>query len=202
MKNVTLAIALILFAAGWRVLSALEPAISNVAPIAALAFCGAAYLRDWRWCLIPFFALMLSDLWLDHYHATQFGYSWSVGEILLRLCWFAAAVGVGRLVARRRNLFTLLSGALGSAAIFYVSTNTVAWAGDLFYAKTLAGWIQALTLGHPEYPSTLWFFRNTLFGDLLFTGLFVLVMEIAATRRAAALFGPRPAGEYADGHED
>ena len=186
MKNQTLAIILILLAALWRILTALEPALSNVAPITALAFCGAAYLHDWRWWLVPFGALLLSDLWLNHYHATQFGYTWSAGEMLLRLLCFAAAVGIGWLVARRRNLFTLLGGTLGSAFIFYLGTNTVAWAGDPFYAKTLAGWVQALTEGHPEYPSTLWFFRNTLFGDLLFTGVFALIIRIAALRNAAA----------------
>jgi len=63
-------------------------------------------------------------------------------------------------------------------------TNTQSWAGDAFYAKTLAGWWQALTIGHPEYPPTIFFFRNTLFGDLMFTGLFAGIMEWLAHRRA------------------
>lgn len=193
MKNTTLALCLILLAACWRILSALEPSLSNVAPITALAFCGAAYFRDWRWWLVPFLALMLSDLWLNYYHATQFGFTWSLGEILLRLLCFAAAVGVGRLVARQRNGLTLLGGALGSALIFYVGTNTVAWAADPFYAKTLAGWGQALTVGHPEYPSTLWFFRNTLLGDLLFTGIFALAVKLATARGTTATAGRLPA---------
>ena len=54
--------------------------------------------------------------------------------------------------------------------------------GDAFYAKTLAGWWQAMTVGHPEFPPTLLFFRNTLASDLLFTGIFVLAMESAALR--------------------
>ncbi|MBI2497522.1 MAG: hypothetical protein HYV75_06255, partial [Opitutae bacterium] len=65
---------------------------------------------------------------------------------------------------------------------FYLATNTVAWAGDAFYPGTLAGWWQAMTAGHPEFPPTLWFFRNTLLGDLLFTGLFVAVVQGAAAR--------------------
>ena len=190
MKTTTLALVLILLAACWRILSAFEPSLSNVAPITALAFCGAAYFRDWRLWLVPFLALTLSDLWLNYYHATRFGFTWSSGENLLRLLCFAAAVGVGRLVARRRTWFNLLGGALASSMIFYVGTNTVAWASDPFYSKTVTGWCQALTLGHPEYPSTLWFFRNTLLGDLLFTGVFVLAMRFSAAREAN---GPRTA---------
>jgi len=191
MKNATLALGLVLLAVLWRVLSAFEPALSNVAPITALAFCGAAFFRDWRWWLVPFFALTLSDLWLNYYHATRFGFTWSFGETLLRLLCFAAAVGVGRLVARRRNPLTLLGGVLGSALIFYLGTNTVAWAADAYYAKTLAGWCQAMTVGHPEYPSTLWFFRNTLLGDLLFTGVFALAIRLA-TSRSAVVASPAP----------
>jgi hypothetical protein len=44
-------------------------------------------------------------------------------------------------------------------------------------------------VGHPEYPSTLWFFRNTLLGDLLFTGIFALAIKLATVRGATAGLG-------------
>ncbi len=182
MKTNLIALTLILAAALWRVAIVFDPSLFNVAPITALAFCGAVYSRDWRLWLVPFAALTLSDLWLNHYHATQFGYTWSLGEMVLRACCLVAALGVGLLVARRRNIINLLAGALGSALIFYFATNTVAWFGDAFYAKSVAGWWQALTVGHPEFPPTLWFFRNTLLGDLLFTGLFSTVMALGTAR--------------------
>jgi hypothetical protein len=50
------------------------------------------------------------------------------------------------------------------------------------YVKTAAGWWQAITVGRPEFPPTLFFFRNTLLSDLLFTGIFAQVMEYAAYR--------------------
>ena len=183
MKNNQLALVLILLAALWRVVIVHHPMLFNVAPITALAFCGAVYFRDWRLVLVPFAALTLSDFWLNHYHATRFGYTWSGVEALLRALCLLAALGLGRLVAPRRNALTLLAGAMGSALIFYFATNTVAWFGDAFYAKSLAGWWQALTVGHPEFPPTLWFFRNTLAGDLGFTALFVGALELAATRQ-------------------
>ena len=39
-----------------------------------------------------------------------------------------------------------------------------------------------MTIGRPEFPPTLYFFRNTLASDLLFTGLFAGTMEWAALR--------------------
>jgi hypothetical protein len=37
-------------------------------------------------------------------------------------------------------------------------------------------------VGRPEFPPTLFFFRNTLVSDLLFTGMFAVAMEFAALR--------------------
>jgi len=193
MKTSTVALVLILVAALWRFGSVFEPALSNIAPITAPAFCGAVYFSDWRLWLVPFAVLMLSDVRLNHYHAIEFGYTCSFGKMLLRIACIAGALGVGRLAARRRNMLTLLAGALGSALIFCVGTNTITWAVDVHYAKTLSGWCQALTVGHPQFPGTLWFFRNTLLGDLLFTGVFALAMKLASAREAAA-------GPYASLH--
>jgi hypothetical protein len=53
---------------------------------------------------------------------------------------------------------------------------------DAGYAKTLAGWIQALTTGRPGYPPTWEFFRGTLLSGGIFTGLFV-----GATKLSEAL---------------
>ena len=182
MKANILALAFILVVALWRVMVAYQPALYNVAPVTALAFCAAVYFPDWRLWLVPFAALALSDIWLNYYHATEFGYTWHLGEMLLRAACIAAALGVGRLVARRRNAVTLAAGALGSALIFYVGTNSVSWFADPVYAKTAAGWWQALTVGHSQFPPTLWFFRNTLVGDVLFTGLFATAIELALAR--------------------
>jgi hypothetical protein len=184
MKAIVLALAFIGCAALWRVAIVYQPALFNIAPVTALAFCAAAYFRDWRLWLVPFAALTLSDLWLNHYHASQFGYTWSVNEMVLRAGCIAAALGIGSLVARRRNALTLLAGSLASSLIFYAGTNSVHWYIDPFYAKSAAGWWQALTVGHPEFPPTLWFFRNTLAGDLLFTGLFAIALEFTLARDA------------------
>ncbi len=193
MKTHLVAIALILLAGLWRGLAVFEPSLFNFAPVSALAFCCAVFLRDRRWWLVPFAALTLSDLWLDYYHASRFGYTWSPGEMVLRAASIAAALGIGRLVAQRRNASTLLCGALGSSLVFYFTTNTVAWAGDMFYPGTLAGWWQAMTVGHPEFQPTLWFYRNTLLGDLFFTGVFVAAMHGLAARDARGFMSRNPA---------
>jgi hypothetical protein len=63
-------------------------------------------------------------------------------------------------------------------------TNTAAWL-YLPYAKSMAGWIQAITIGLPGYPQTWEFFRNTLLSGGLFTGLFVGAMKLTESAESA-----------------
>ena len=92
------------------------------------------------------------------------------------------SLGFGWAVARRKNWLTLLSGGISSSIFFYLVTNTDAWFRDPFYVKTAAGWWQAMTVGRPEFPPTLFFFRNTFVSDLVFVAMFALTMELAARR--------------------
>ncbi len=178
-----LALTLFLFAAVWRVVGAHVPALANFAPVMALTFCSAVYFRDRRMWLVSFAALTLSDLYLDHYYAVAFNETWSWPSALARLACFALALPIGAWIASRKNWLTLLGGTLASSLAFYVVTNSDAWLRDPYYAKSLAGWVQALTTGRPEFPPTIWFFRNTLASDLAFTAAFAFAMESAARRR-------------------
>jgi hypothetical protein len=177
-----LALALLLLAAGWRVAAIHVPALVNFAPLMALAFCGAVYFSDRRLWLVPLAALTLSDLYLDYYYASAFGETWTWQSVVVRALCFALALPLGRVVAQHKNWLTLLGGALAGSLLFYLVTNTDAFFRDPLYVKTAAGWWQAMTIGRPEFPPTLFFFRNTLASDLFFTGIFAFAMELAARR--------------------
>ncbi len=178
----TAAIVLILLALGYRVLPTLDMSWANFAPFAAIAFCGSVYFRDKRLWLLPFAGLCLTDLYVNWFYAREYGYHLEWTGYVARVISFAAGLGLGWWVSTRKSWLWLLNGSLLGALLFYFITNTLSWWSDAFYAKTLAGWWQALTIGHPEYPPTIYFFRNTLFGDLMFTGLFSGVMEWLAKR--------------------
>lgn len=176
------AITLIVLALVYRVLPTMDMAFANFPPLMAVAFCGAVYFRDRRLWLLPFAGLCLTDLYINWFYAREYGYHMEMGGYIARAACFAAGVGLGAWVSQRKSWLGLLNGTLLGALLFYLVTNTQSWFGDAFYAKSLAGWWQALTVGHPEYPPTIFFFRNTLFGDLMFTGLFAGVMELLARR--------------------
>lgn len=176
------ALILIVLAAAWRIVALHMPVLFNFAPLMALTFCGAVYFRDKRMWLVPFAALTLSDLYLDFYYAANFGDKWVWPSVLIRLVCFALALLFGSIVARHKSWLNLFTGALAGAVVFYLVTNTDAWLRDPFYVKNLAGWWQALTVGRPEFPPTILFFRNTLLSDLFFTGMFATLMEYVARR--------------------
>lgn len=177
------AIVVLVLAAGWRVFTLHVPSLSNFSPVMALAFCAGAYFRrGWMW-VAPFAALMLSDVYIDRYYAAVYRYEWSIEGSLIRMLCFGAALGLGAVVSRRRNWVNLLGGALAGSVLFYLVTNTASWIGDAGYAHNAAGWWQAVTVGHPQFYPTLFFFRNTLLSDLLLTGCFALAMEYALLRR-------------------
>jgi hypothetical protein len=109
--------------------------------------------------------------------------NWYMGVTLLA---FAGTIGLGKLFAPRMNFFKLLGGGLLGAVLFYFVTNTASWINNPAYAKTLAGWIQALTTGVPNFPPTWEFFRNTLLSGGLFTALFVGAMKLTAPAESPA----------------
>ena len=158
--------------------------LSNFAPLAAIALCGAVYFPNKYKFTVPFAALLVSDLVLNLYYGA------SLFDPLILCRYFAfALVGLLGLALSRRpvSLKTIVPASLAGSVLFYAITNAFSWLTDPGYVKNFAGLIQALTVGLPQYSATpTWmFFRNSVVSDLLFTLLFVAC--ISFSRRAAAL---------------
>ena len=167
--------------------------LSNFAPLAAIALCGAAYFPIRFKFVVPLGALFLSDLFLNY----LYGAPLIQGQMISRYVALALVGWIGFALQNRASFKTLLPASLVGSTIFYLITNVFSWLSDPGYVKTFAGLIQALTVGLPEYSSTpTWmFFRNTILSDLFFTLLFVACMNLgrktSRARTGAAL--PRAA---------
>ncbi len=183
------ALILVLLAVVYRIASAIivqgggSAWLSNFAPLAAIALCSAIYFPRKYKFVVPFAALLVSDLVLDIF------YKASLLDPLIYCRYFAfALVGLlGLAISRRPSLKTIVPASLAGSALFYAITNFFSWLTDPGYVKNFAGLIQSLTVGLPAYGATpTWmFFRNSLASDLLFTLLFVACMSYS--RRSAAL---------------
>jgi hypothetical protein len=184
------ALILILAAVAYRIAAALlihsgATWLSNFAPLAAIALCGAAYFPAKFKFTVPLGALFVSDLFLNYYYGASLVEPHIIGRYLA-----LALVGlIGLALQNRASFKTLLPASILGSAIFYLITNSFSWLSDPGYVKNFAGLIQALTVGLPEYGATpTWmFFRNSILSDLFFTLLLVACMNFGRkTSRARA----------------
>ncbi len=164
----------------------------NFSAVYALMFCGGVFLpRKLAWWL-PLTALLITDLGLNiHYRrlyeADPAGYAAPMEffspYLLANYACYGVLIWLGTRFKPSARWLTLVGGGVLGALVFYLISNTASWLQLPGYAKTLAGWIQALTVGLPGWPPTWMFFLKTLASGGLFTGLFVGAMKLA-TREA------------------
>lgn len=156
----------------------------NFSAAYAIAFCGGVYFSGAMAWWLPLGTLAATDVLLNVFHYHQPVFSW---YLLVKTLGFVGIVALGRLFSPRANFLKLLGGGLLGAVLFYLVTNTASWFNDPAYAKTLMGWLQALTVGRPDFhPTTLEFFRNTLLSGGLFTALFAGAMKLTADAESPA----------------
>jgi hypothetical protein len=142
--------------------------------------------------LLPLGMLFISDFVLNIFHYHQ---PFLTFDILPRYAALGLISGLGFVLRGRAGLVRLLLASFAGSLLFYFITNTGSWLHEPGYAKTAAGWLQALTTGLPGYPSTWWFYRHTLASDLFFTTLFVLC--VAPRAMATSVEQPAPPRELA-----
>jgi hypothetical protein len=157
---------------------------SNFSAVYAFAFCAGVFFTGAMAWWLPLGVMLATDIGLNvfYYHTAPFGL-----YLLLNYAVYAVLIGLGRWFGRRAPFLKLIFGGLAGAVIFYLVTNTLSWLQDPAYAKTIAGWIQALTIGHPEIHPTTWeMFRNTLLSGGLFTALFAGAAKLTAPAESPA----------------
>ena len=170
----------------------------NFSAFYALAFCAGAFFPGRAKWWLPLGTMLATDFLLNAFYYHQPILS---GYMLVKLLCFAGLIGLGCLFSARMSWLKLLCGGLLGAVLFYLVTNTASWLYNPEYAKTIAGWIQALTSGTPNYPPTWTFFRNTLLSGGLFTGLFVGALKLTETAESAEEKEEKPQ-EEADGQPE
>lgn len=143
----------ILVAAG--IISRLLPHPPNFTAVGALAIFSGSQLGTKKALFITISTMFISDLFLG-FHAVM----WATYGCM------AAAVLFGRLLHKRQSPGLVAGVTLSGSVIFFIITNFAVWAvPQSMYPHTPAGLIQCYVMAIP-------FFRNSLFGDFFYTGLF------------------------------
>jgi len=155
----------------------------------AFAFCAGVFFSGALAWWLPLVTMLATDVALNLfcYHTAPFAFS-----LLLNYALYALLIALGKWFGRKAPFFKLLLGGLLGAAIFYLATNTLSWLQDPAYAKTVAGWIQALTTGRLDWHPTTWeMFRNTMLSGGIFTALFAGAGKLTAESPADKTAGAR-----------
>lgn len=132
----------------------LAPHQPNVAPITAMALFGGAYLSRKSAVVIPLTAMLISDMFLG-FHDT----------IVWVYVSFGLIAGIGMLLRKKIEFRTVFIATMSSSILFYLVTNFGVWAMGTMYSKDFSGLMQSYIMALP-------FFRNTLLGDIFYSGVF------------------------------
>ncbi|HEX5456369.1 MAG TPA: DUF6580 family putative transport protein [Candidatus Saccharimonadales bacterium] len=141
----------------------LVPHMANFAPITAIALFSGVYLKKDYALILPLAAMVASDaiIGFDSFESRLTVYS-----------SFLLAGLIGLLVRKKKNIATIAAGSIAGSVIFYLITNFAYFYPAKMYAHNMAGVFSS-------YYNALPFFRNTLAGDLFYTGLLFGLYEFA-----------------------
>jgi len=146
----------------------------NFSAAHALLFCAAFWLPGWMGWVLPLATIIVTDVLLNLFHYNE---PVLASELISNWMILALFVVLAKWLAKRRSYGRVFLGTLLGALLFYLASNTVSWMVNPAYAKTIAGWVQALTVGLPGFPPTWVFGLKSLLGTGLFTGLFAGAMK-------------------------
>ncbi len=146
------------------VFSRLLPHPPNFTPLTAIALFSGTYLTGKTALLIPLVTMISSDLILKSYY--------DLPVMISVYGSFLAAALLGLWLRKHKNWGTIGAIATLSSLLFFAITNFAVWAFTPWYAKNFPGLIQCYLLALP-------FLKNTLLGDIFYTGCFFGLYELA-----------------------
>lgn len=157
--KIAIIIAIILLAAASRLVK--HP--FNFTPIVAMAIFSGFYLKKYWGLVIPLGAMLASDYFIGFY-------DWQVMASVYAA--IIIAYGIGWFLSKHKKWYNILLSAIASSIIFFIVTNFAVWALFDWYPHTWSGLLSCFTLAIP-------FFRNSFIGDVVYTGAFFAVFELA-----------------------
>ena len=158
-KKTQISVIIILIVLGFT--ARLFPHPANFVPIGAIAIFGALYLPKKIALLAPLLAMFVSDIFVGFY-------SWPMMTSVYLGFAFMGLIGLK--VRKNKKFSTILGGTLLGSVIFFLLTNTAVWAFGTMYTMDISGLFQSYYMALP-------FFRNSILGDLFYTGVLVGAVE-------------------------
>lgn len=149
----------------------LIPHPMNFAPLGAMALFGAAYFGNrGMGLLITMLSWFFTDLILNNFMYptdgitlfTFFGF-FSYASIIL-------IYALGSLLLQKVTAVRMIVGSLSASVIFFLVSNFGVWLEGMLYPQTMEGLVAC-------YAAAIPFVKNTLAGDLFYSGVLFLLYE-------------------------
>ncbi|HEV2400792.1 MAG TPA: DUF6580 family putative transport protein [Candidatus Sulfotelmatobacter sp.] len=144
---------------------------------AALLYFGARASRKQMW--VPLAVLAASDVALTTL-VYRYPFSW---DHFVTWAWYGAMLWLGSTIKENSGAVRILGTALTGSISFFLVSNLAVWAAWNMYPRTFSGLLACYDAGLP-------FFRRSVVGDLLFTGVMfgvpVLAQAIAGAIRKSS----------------
>lgn len=133
----------------------LVPHPANFTPVFAIALFAGYYLPK-KWAIIlPITVMLISDLFIGFY-------DWKLMSVVYS-CFILAGL-IGLAIRKSRRVSSVITATLLVSISFFLITNFAVWLFSSWYAPNWSGLMLCYTLAVP-------FFKNTLMGNLFFTGI-------------------------------
>ncbi|MBU2575968.1 hypothetical protein KKF64_02685 [Patescibacteria group bacterium] len=163
--NKTHTIILALVFAAMTIIMRLTPHPWNFSPMGALfLFSGFALPR--RWMFLPLIALSATDVIIGTYQWQVMMIVYGTYSVMMFSAYYIRTQGYG--------MASVLGLSIGSAILFFITTNFAHWMFFGGYAHNASGLMSAYAAGIP-------FFRNSLLGYVFYSAVFFGVYELAKT---------------------
>ncbi len=153
-----------LILAVFSIASRLVPHMPNFAPIAAFAIFTGAYMSKKTGLLFLLLVMLISDFFIGFYDFRLMAVVYAS---------FFAVAAIGWIIKKDKNISSIALGSLSGSLLFYLTTNYAVWAFSSWYSHNLNGLISSYAMGLP-------FLKNSLLGDLFYTGVFFASYEVFA----------------------
>lgn len=128
----------------------------NMTPVGAIALFASAYF-GLKYSTIAIIVLMFaSDIFLGFY---------SIPIMISVYLGFILTALIGRAISKKKSFIAIITASLSSSFLFYIITNFAVWRWSPLYEQSFSGLVESYTMALP-------FFRNQLFGDLVYTMIF------------------------------
>lgn len=142
----------------------------NFTPVAAMALFAGCYLRKQWGILLPMLGMLLGDYFIGFY-------DWKLMAAVY--AGIGASFYIGWFLQNRVRWYSVILSALTASVFFFIASNLAVWLFYAWYPHTLNGLKDCFILALP-------FFRNTLAGDLVYSGAifgaYELVLKYSARR--------------------